>query len=131
MRGIHASISWVALKGTNYIVSGNVGRGLAVEGGGIRVMKRGPGQASFNTLHNNTCYGLIKESFCIFIDPNAKGNVLGCEGAKKNALFDSSAKSVLTNDNTCAEGRGDDYVDDYDYSEEQKEDDYEGDEDYE
>jgi hypothetical protein len=73
MMGIHASISWVVLKGTNYTVANNTGYNLNVPGGGIRVVKRGPGQASYNTMTNNTCYGLIQDSFCVFIDTRTKG----------------------------------------------------------
>ena len=96
MRGIHASISWVALKGSDYEVIGNIGRGLAVEGGGIRVVKRGPGQASFNILKNNTCYGLIKESYCVYVDLKTTGNILG-RGKEKNAVLESSDGSLVTN----------------------------------
>ena len=73
MMGIHASISWVVLKGTNYIVANNTGYNLNVPGGGIRIVKRGPQQASYNTVTNNTCYGLIEDSFCVYVDPRTKG----------------------------------------------------------
>jgi hypothetical protein len=36
-------------------------------------VKRGPQQASYNTVTNNTCYGLIEDSFCVFVDPSTKG----------------------------------------------------------
>ncbi|KAL4540198.1 hypothetical protein Ndes2526A_g03195 [Nannochloris sp. 'desiccata'] len=77
MMGIHASISWVVLKGTNYTVANNTGYSLNVPGGGIRIVKRGPQQASYNTVTNNTCYGLIEDSFCVFVDPSTKGEYFG------------------------------------------------------
>lgn len=98
--GVHASISWLALKGRDYIVSDNVGRGLAVEGGGIRLLVRWKGQGMSyscgqllscrlcssssnvsicyttgvnNTVVRNTCYGLIKKSYCVYVDEKAEG----------------------------------------------------------
>jgi len=76
MKGIHASNSWVALKGTNYTVANNIGYNLNVTGGGIRIIKRAPQQASYNTVTNNTCYGLIKNSFCVFVDSRTKGKYI-------------------------------------------------------
>jgi hypothetical protein len=76
MKGIHASTSWIALKGNNYTVANNTGHHLNVTGGGIRIVQRARGQASFNTLTNNTCYGLLDDSFCVFVDTRTKGNFL-------------------------------------------------------
>lgn len=96
LKGIHASTSWVALKGKEWVVANNTGYSLAVKGAGIRVLKRAPTYGSSNLFLNNTCYGIEEDSFCIFIDPQTKNNTLGC-GDEKNSIQSSAATSSLTN----------------------------------
>jgi hypothetical protein len=105
MKGIHASTSWVALKGNQYTVADNVGYGLNVTGDGIRIIQRAKGQASHNTVTNNTCYGLIDNSFCVFVDSRTTGNVLGCGAKRGNRIFKSSINNtVVTNDeSSCSD----------------------------
>ena len=95
LRGIHASTSWIDLKGNKYEVSGNVGTGLAVEGAGIKVMQRIAGEGDDNVLKENTCVGLTGTSVCLFVDPRTKGNKVDCS----NSLKKSGPKTKLTNVN--------------------------------
>lgn len=96
LKGIHASTSWVALKGKEWLVANNTGFSLAVRGAGIRVLKRAPTYGSSNLFLNNTCYDISEDSFCIFVDPQTKNNSLGC-GDNKNSLKSSAVTSSLTN----------------------------------
>jgi hypothetical protein len=91
LRGIHASTSWIALKGKNYTIENNVGVGLGVdEGAGIRVLQRADGFGNGNLIKNNTCRDLSRNSWCVFVDKRTSNNVL-----ENNAIVDSqNAKGV-------------------------------------
>lgn len=78
LKGIHASISWVALKGREYVVENNTGIGLGVKGSGIRVLQRAPTYGSGNIIRYNTCHNLSDGSYCIFIDPRTTNNTMAC-----------------------------------------------------
>ena len=78
LRGIHASISWVALKGRQYTVVNNTGTGLGVKGSGIRILKRAPTYGSDNIVRNNACHNLSDGSYCIFVDKRTTNNTVIC-----------------------------------------------------
>lgn len=93
LRGIHASVSWVALKGRGYTVANNTGWGLGVKGAGIRVLKRAPLYGSDNVIFNNTCHGLKDGSYCVFVDRRTKNNTV---------CLHPDAESLQTNvENAC------------------------------
>jgi len=81
LRGIHASTSWVALKGRGWRLENNVGVGMGVENGaGIRVLERAPGYGGSNVVRGTTCRGLSKGSVCVFVDARTTNNTV--EGVK-------------------------------------------------
>ena len=94
LRGIHASTSWIALKGKGWRVEDNVGVGLGVEGGaGIRVLERVPTFGSDNVVRNNRCEQLSRGSVCVFVDGRTTNNTV--EG---NSVVDSDASARVTNE---------------------------------
>lgn len=101
LRGIHASISWVALKGRQYVVANNTGIGLAVKGSGIRVLQRAPTYGSDNLIRNNTCQKLSEGSYCIFIDQRTTNNTIECN----TLIMDQQTSASMSNkkQNTCAQ----------------------------
>ncbi len=76
LQGIHASTSWVALKGSGYVVSDNIGVGLGVTGAGIRVLERAETFGSNNVVVRNTCKNLSPGSVCVFVDTQTSNNTL-------------------------------------------------------
>ena len=92
LQGIHASTSWVALKGTGYVVSDNVGVGLGVTGAGIRVLERVETFGSNNMVVRNTCKQLSTGSVCVFVDARTSNNTLS-----GNRVVDSDESVRVSN----------------------------------
>jgi len=92
LQGIHASTSWVALKGSGWVVSDNIGVGLAVTGAGIRVLERVETFGSNNLVVRNTCKQLSAGSVCVFVDARTSNNTL-----RNNRVMESDENVRVSN----------------------------------
>ena len=92
LQGIHASTSWVALKGRGWVVSDNLGVGLGVSGAGIRVLERAETFGSNNMVVRNTCKRLSAGSVCVFVDPRTTNNTL-----RENRVLESDETVRVSN----------------------------------
>ncbi len=95
LKGIHASISWIALKGRQYTVKDNIGQGLGVKGSGIRVLKRAPKYGSDNVIRHNICHNLSDGSYCVFIDRRTVNNTIACNILTSDE--DTRAEALMSN----------------------------------
>ena len=92
LQGIHASTSWVALKGKGWKILNNTGTGLGVSGAGFRVLQRVETFGSDNIVEGNTCKELPAGSVCIFVDQRTTNNTV-----RKNRVVESDYSVRVSN----------------------------------
>ena len=96
--------AWIVIRANNWTVADNEGTGLANPGAGFVVWNEEAGNGKYNQIIRNKCYQIPEGSYCVYITPTARENVVGCSNTMPDSP-DPDTAPLCNCDRNCAAKR--------------------------